>query len=94
MMLLPVPLLLLLLLLLFFRLRGASMSTGSVLLFLDSHCEVTPFWLEPLLKQVSMDRKSVVSPRIDAINENTFAYAKNGGALQVGAFGWEFEFRW
>ena len=56
------------------RLRGASMASGDTLTFLDAHCECTSGWLEPLLHQVHLDRKSVVSPVIDSIDPHDFSY--------------------
>lgn len=39
------------------RIRGSDVAKGDVLTFLDSHCEVTDGWLEPLLATI----KQVIS---------------------------------
>ena len=41
------------------RLAGAAAATGEVLIFLDSHCETTPGWIEPLLARIAEDRYDV-----------------------------------
>ena len=38
--------------------------SGSVITFLDAHCECTEGWLEPLLAEIARNRKAVVCPII------------------------------
>jgi hypothetical protein len=39
------------------RLLGAKHAAGSVITFLDAHCECTEGWLEPLLAEVALNRR-------------------------------------
>uniref|UniRef100_A0A915D7J8 Polypeptide N-acetylgalactosaminyltransferase n=1 Tax=Ditylenchus dipsaci TaxID=166011 RepID=A0A915D7J8_9BILA len=75
------------------RLMGAAEAEADVLTFLDSHCECTEGWLEPLLTRIKENRKAVVCPIIDVINDRTFAYQK-GVELFRGGFNWNLSFRW
>ncbi|XP_013786813.2 polypeptide N-acetylgalactosaminyltransferase 1-like [Limulus polyphemus] len=77
------------------RLAGAQIATGDVLVFLDSHCETNFMWLEPLLQRIKEDRKTVVCPIIDVIDDKTLQYvASNGEYFQIGGFTWNGHFTW
>uniref|UniRef100_A0A1I7V359 Polypeptide N-acetylgalactosaminyltransferase n=1 Tax=Caenorhabditis tropicalis TaxID=1561998 RepID=A0A1I7V359_9PELO len=75
------------------RMMGAQEAQGDVLTFLDSHCECTKGWLEPLLTRIKLNRKAVPCPVIDIINDNTFQYQK-GIEMFRGGFNWNLQFRW
>ncbi|KAI0227459.1 Polypeptide N-acetylgalactosaminyltransferase 13 [Lamellibrachia satsuma] len=75
------------------RLRGADKAKGKILTFLDSHCECTPGWLEPLLYEIHKDRSAVVCPIIDVISDDTFEYI-TGSDMTWGGFNWKLNFRW
>ena len=75
------------------RLRGASKAKGQVLTFLDSHCECTEGWLEPLLSEVHKDRRNVVCPVIDILSDETFAYSSGFEGL-YGGFSTQMTFNW
>ncbi|EDO45829.1 predicted protein [Nematostella vectensis] len=76
------------------RLQGANTAKGDVLTFLDSHCEATPGWAEPLLARIAADRRNVVCPAIEVINADTFAYQGSTNADQRGGFSWDLFFKW
>ncbi|ELK28470.1 Polypeptide N-acetylgalactosaminyltransferase 1 [Myotis davidii] len=75
------------------RLKGAAVSKGQVITFLDAHCECTVGWLEPLLARIKQDRKTVVCPIIDVISDDTFEYMA-GSDMTYGGFNWKLNFRW
>lgn len=66
---------------------------GKVLTFLDAHCECTEGWLEPLLHEIAIDKKSVVCPIIDVISDNNFEYV-TASDMTWGGFNWKLNFRW
>ena len=74
------------------RILGAEKASGAVLTFLDSHCECSPGWLEPLLGEILYDRRAVVCPVIDSVSAETFRY--NSMSANTGGFDWDFAFRW
>lgn len=68
------------------RAAGAAVAKGSVLVFLDSHIEALPFWLEPLLQRISESPKTAALPRVASIEAETFEIV-NGG-IDTLAFNW------
>uniref|UniRef100_V5HER1 Putative polypeptide n-acetylgalactosaminyltransferase n=1 Tax=Ixodes ricinus TaxID=34613 RepID=V5HER1_IXORI len=74
------------------RLTGAQAASGDVLVFLDSHCEATDYWLEPLLQPIREDRTTVVCPIIDVVDDKSLQYMGNGADyFQIGGFNWKGE---
>lgn len=72
------------------RNRGAELSRGEVVVFLDAHCEVNINWLPPLLAPIARDRTTMTVPVIDGIDHSTFEYRPvyQGQSLFRGIFEW------
>uniref|UniRef100_A0A8D3E822 polypeptide N-acetylgalactosaminyltransferase n=1 Tax=Scophthalmus maximus TaxID=52904 RepID=A0A8D3E822_SCOMX len=75
------------------RVRGANTASASILTFLDSHCEVNADWLQPMIQRVKEDHTRVVSPIIDVISLDNFAYLAASADLR-GGFDWSLHFKW
>ncbi|XP_010877678.1 polypeptide N-acetylgalactosaminyltransferase 16 isoform X2 [Esox lucius] len=75
------------------RVRGAGAASASILTFLDSHCEVNTDWLQPMIQRVKEDHTRVVSPIIDVISLDNFAYLAASADLR-GGFDWSLHFKW
>jgi hypothetical protein len=52
---------------------GAKLAQGEVLVFLDSHMEVTTTWLPPLLEPLVYRPDIATSPIIKGMSHSTFA---------------------
>ncbi|XP_070580719.1 polypeptide N-acetylgalactosaminyltransferase 13-like [Ptychodera flava] len=77
------------------RLIGTHLATGDVITFLDSHCECTEGWLEPMLARIAENKRNVVCPIINIISDETFEFiVSNGRHTQVGGFDWRLIFTW
>lgn len=77
------------------RLLGARHAKGQVLTYLDSHCECTIGWLEPLLDRIARDSTTVVCPVIDVIDDTTLEYHfRDSTGVNVGGFDWNLQFNW
>nr|CAD7463380.1 unnamed protein product [Timema tahoe] len=76
------------------RLAGAKVATGDVLVFLDSHCEVTEKWLKPLLQRVKDNPTSIAMPIIDWIDNRTFEYRFKKDIITVVGFNWSGYMLW
>lgn len=77
------------------RLLGARYAKSPVLTYLDSHCECTEGWLEPLLDRIARNSTTVVCPVIDVIDDTTMEYHyRDSGGVNVGGFDWNLQFNW
>lgn len=77
------------------RLKGASVAKGTVLTYLDSHCECMEGWAEPLLDRIAEKTSNVVTPVIDTIDLETLQYhLSSHNRLSVGGFNWGLVFNW
>ncbi|ESO90718.1 hypothetical protein LOTGIDRAFT_123129, partial [Lottia gigantea] len=77
------------------RLLGFAAATADTVTFLDSHCECTKGWLEPLLDRIAANRSNVVCPVIDVIEDDSFKYQYGSAkATSIGGFDWNMQFSW
>uniref|UniRef100_A0AC34F9H6 Glycosyltransferase 2-like domain-containing protein n=1 Tax=Panagrolaimus sp. ES5 TaxID=591445 RepID=A0AC34F9H6_9BILA len=71
---------------------AARLAEGDIIIFLDSHCEVTEKWIEPLIATIEEDSTRVVLPIVDLIDPIKFIYTQAMVAKSV--FNWALFFKW
>lgn len=76
------------------RNRGAKEAVHDIIVFLDSHSEVTPGWLPPLVSRIHGDRTRVVIPALHPIGLDTLRVSGygNGWPPSKGSFNWKLGF--
>ncbi|XP_046550442.1 polypeptide N-acetylgalactosaminyltransferase 5-like [Haliotis rubra] len=74
------------------RLTGYEVAAGPTLVFLDSHIECFPGWLEPLLDRIRDDPRNVPFPKIDMIHSENFGTGIGNTIRQFGVFDWKMLF--
>ncbi|XP_046378162.2 putative polypeptide N-acetylgalactosaminyltransferase 9 isoform X5 [Haliotis rufescens] len=77
------------------RLAGYDVATSPILVFLDSHIECYPGWLEPLLDRIQRNPKTVPIPMIDVIHSEHFGTGILNTTKRLGVFRWkQLKFHW
>ncbi|XP_070509541.1 N-acetylgalactosaminyltransferase 4-like [Chironomus tepperi] len=72
---------------------GAKLAEAEVIIFLDSHMEVTNTWLPPLLEPIVYNPTYATVPLVEGMNHATFAYEFIGHGYR-GTFDWNFRYQW
>lgn len=75
------------------RIRGSSVATASVIIFLDAHTEVGDRWLEPLLNEVHKHPNQVLQPFVNAIDTMSLVINKPD-VYHKGSFSWDLRYTW
>lgn len=75
---------------------GAVNAQGPALIFMDSHMEVTPGWLEPLLDRLAINKNITAISAVDTLDMNTlqYYYSMDPNTVLVTGFNWDMIFNW
>ncbi|KAI0241334.1 putative N-acetylgalactosaminyltransferase 9 [Lamellibrachia satsuma] len=75
------------------RLTGIRMAKARVVVSMDSHMEVQPRWLEPLLHEIAVNRKTLAASCLDWIEmKDGYWEYRHGGSMWRTYFDWTFTF--
>lgn len=66
------------------RLTGAKEAKAQTFTILDSHIEVQPGWLEPMMQRIAHDRTHILMPMIDGVDQETFKVVPGGIGCSLG----------
>ncbi|EZG43323.1 UDP-N-acetyl-D-galactosamine:polypeptide N-acetylgalactosaminyltransferase [Gregarina niphandrodes] len=66
------------------RMNGIRNVKAPIFVILDSHIEVQPRWLEPLVNRIGEERTAVVMPQVDSLTSETFDYTDGGIGCTLG----------
>ncbi|BFZ15014.1 hypothetical protein BsWGS_18053 [Bradybaena similaris] len=72
------------------RIIGFEVSAAPVVVFLDSHVECLPGWIEPMLIRISRNPTAVVFPLMPPIDADTFAVKCNPSPHFYCGFSWKY----
>jgi polypeptide N-acetylgalactosaminyltransferase len=54
---------------------AAEVALGDIMVFIDSHCECLPGWLQPLISEIFKDKHVIASPVVDVIQPNSLVFS-------------------
>lgn len=67
-------------------------AVSSVLIFLDSCCECTEGWIEPILNRLILSQRVIAVPVINQISPSTFEYqSSNPNTVAIDGFNWNLD---
>ena len=75
---------------------GSANAIGPVLIVMDSHMEVTPGWLPPLLDPIAEDPHTITLPAVETLDKETLEFERVifDRYNWVGGFTWEMMYTW
>ena len=74
------------------RMAAAEIAIGDALVFLESHCECLPGWLDQLLAEIGTNQRVIAAPVVDTIHADKFDFVFTPiKKLQVGGFDWNLD---
>ncbi|KAL7011728.1 hypothetical protein ACKWTF_014411 [Chironomus riparius] len=76
------------------RIMGARNAIGPVIVMVDSHCEVTPGWLEPILARIKEAPNLIAWAKTTGISPDTLEPHLGPDPGALGTFRWDMGFDW